>query len=121
MIIQIESKKLKDKSNISIDDMVSSLNNDNVKPSKMVHPVGYLYSNGVKYMFRVVAEARFEKFKSGDRVKHIKHGFGTCRKFEQEGEESCYIPSGLVSVVFDLEVPKNKHYYVEEKNISLVK
>lgn len=121
MIVQIEGKKLKNKSNLALDDMLSVLN-DGIPPDKMIHPIGYVYSNGVKYMFKIVAKTRFEKFKIGDRVEHIKYGAGTCKEFEQEGEKSCYMPNGLISVIFDRDIPKNrKHFYVEEVNISLIK
>ena len=73
MIVQIEKKKLQNKSEIALGIMLEELSSTGRKPDKMRHYLGKINSEGVKYVFKIEVEARpVEKFKLGDRVRHKK-------------------------------------------------
>jgi hypothetical protein len=119
MLSQIEKKKLQNKSEIALGIMLEELASSGRKPEKMRHFLGETYSEGKKYVFKIVAEVMAtEKFKLDDRVNHPKYGDGTVSK-NWEGKHYSY--DGNVSIVFDQDVPKiHKKMSVPQENVSLI-
>lgn len=120
MLSQIEKKKLQNKSEIALGIMLEELSSSGIKPAQMWHYLGEVYSEGVKYVFKIEAKVMAaEKFKLDDRVNHKKYGDGTVSK---NHNGVCYHYDGNVSIVFDSDIPVyNKRQSVPQEDVSLIK
>ncbi len=120
MIVQIEKKKLQNKSEIALGLMLEEIASAGRKPNGMRHYLGETCSEGKKYVFKIEVEVMAaEKFKLGDRVNHKKYGVGTVSK---NHNGMCYSYDGNVSIVFDSDIPiHNKRMSVPQENVSLIK
>ena len=81
MIIEIEKKRLQNKSEIALGLMLEEIASAGRKLDGMRHYLGETCSEGKKYVFKIEVEVMAaEKFKLGDRVNHKKYGAGTVSK-----------------------------------------